>query len=104
MARSMVEIVEALKAANAAPYTPARASGCGRAYVVVSAPKPELKLIAAACKEVGLMFLKEAYGTTGNAIYIGYDNADGRALGKSDAFAKVLNERGIRCYTDAVAD
>jgi len=104
MALNFAEVKSALEAANAAPFGSSPACGCGRAYVVVSAPKEEVKMVEAACKAMGLMFLKRAYGTSGNAIYIGYDNADGRALAKSHAFAKVLNERGIRCHSDAVED
>ena len=103
--KTLAEVTAALQAANQVSFTPAsRTGGCGRAYVVISAPKDVVKLVSKACQELGLMFLKSAYGTSGNAIYIGYDNADGRALAKSDAFAKVLSERGISCYADAVAD
>jgi hypothetical protein len=94
----------ALVAANAAPFTAGRGYGCGRAYVCLTGPKDEIKRVAAACKQLGLMFLKKAYGTSGNAIYMGYDNADGKALAKSEAFANVLNVRGIKCYADAVGD
>jgi hypothetical protein len=100
------EILEALKAANAAPFAAKTGAfgGCGRAYVCVSADKATVKLVAAACKALGLLFLKKAYGTTGNAIYIGYDNADGRALAKSEAFAATLTAKGLPAYSDAVAD
>jgi hypothetical protein len=97
-------VYEALCAAHAAPFTPARPSGCGRAYVCVTADKATVKAVAAACKRLGLRFLSKAYGSGCNAIYIGYDNCDGRALGKSEAFAAVLNERGIPAYADAVGD
>lgn len=100
------KVIEILKAANAAPYVPAKVtSGCGRAYVtLLGLAKSDRKMFEAACKEVGLLFLKKAYGTSGNSIYIGYDNADGHALAKAEAFAKVLTENGLRCYTDAVGD
>ena len=98
------EIKATLLAANAASFTAGRGYGCGRAYVCLSGPKEEVKRVAASCKELGLMFLKKAYGTSGNAIYMGYDNADGKAIAKSEAFASVLNARGIKCYTDAVGD
>lgn len=96
------EVFEAVKAASVAPFQAGRASGCGRAYVVVS--KEFAKDVSAACSKLGLTFLKKAYGTTGNAIYVGYDNSDGRALAKAAAMAKVLNERGVRCWDDAVED
>lgn len=98
------EISEVLTAANSAAFVAGRPSGCGRAYVVLTDNKDIIRSVAACCKSLGLMFLKSAYGTTGNAIYIGYDNADGKAIAKSEAFAAVLNERGIHCYADAVGD
>lgn len=99
-------VYEAIVAANGAPYTPARASGCGRAYVVIcTGDKAILKSVAAACEKLGLLFSRKGhYGTGGNSIYIGYDNCDGRALGKSQAFAQVLNDHGIKAYSDAVSD
>ena len=101
---TLAQVTEALQAANAAPFTPSRASGCGRAYVVMTCGKDSLKLVVKACKALGLMYLAKAYGTAGKAIYIGYDNADGKALGKSKVFAAVLNERGLPCYDDAASD
>lgn len=103
-ALAQYQITEAVHLANTAPYAPAPAGGCGRAYVILTGPKEQIKLVVKACTALGLMFLKKAYGTAGNAIYIGYDNADGRALGKSEAFAQALNEHGVPCYADAVSD
>lgn len=104
MALSKSEVLAAVKAANEAPVAAVRPSGCGRAYVMLTCSKEEIKHVAAACKSLGLMFLKKAYGTSGNAIYVGYDNASGRAIGKSLAFAEVLKAHGLPCYYDAVAD
>jgi len=104
MALSKSEVLAAVKAANEAPATAVRPSGCGRAYVVMTCSKEEIKHVASACKSLGLMFLKKAYGTSGNAIYFGYDNASGRAVGKSMAFAEALKAKGLSCYDDAVAD
>jgi hypothetical protein len=98
------QIADALKAAMSAPFTPARPSGCGRAYVCVSGDKTEIKAFADACKAQGHMFLKKAYGTGGNALYVGYDNADGRALGRAEVIAAELTKRGLRAYSDAVGD
>lgn len=97
-------VTEILTVANATPFTPARASGCGRAYVCIAMDKATIKTVAAACKALNLLFIRKNYGAGDNAIYIGYDNADGRALGKAEAFAAVLNSRGIKCYTDAGSD
>ena len=104
MAKTKLDLTPVIRAAMARPFEPARASGCGRAYVVITADKPTVNAVSAACKAVGLMFLRKAYGTGNNAIYMGYDNADGRALGKAKAFATALNELGISCYDDAVGD
>ncbi len=97
------ELVRILLAANEAPFEPTPACGCGRAYVMID-DKKLARNMAAACKELGLLYLKDAYGAGKRAIYMGYDNADGRALAKSEAFAKVLKANGIACYTDAVSD
>lgn len=100
---SKLDLTQILALANSAPYEPIR-SGCGRAYVVITDSKTTVNAVARACKTLGLMFLKKAYGTGNNAIYIGYDNADGRALGKARAFANSLQSSGVSCYDDAVGD
>jgi len=110
-------IKTALQAANNAPFQAQRASGCGRAYVVISIPKKledgsrnaartkTLNLIKKACGEMGLLYLTEVYGCGKvPGIYIGYDNADGRALAKSVVFAETLRQHGIPCYDEAVGD
>jgi len=107
MAFESLKVLEIVRAANNAVYMPkAVACGCGRAYVTLSSKndRKTVNAVAKACKTLGLMFLRKAYGTTGNSIYIGYDNADGRALGRAEAFAAKLTEHGIPAYSDAVAD
>ncbi len=101
---SKSQVLAALKAAQAAPFTPERPTGCGRAYVIVRGDRATINTVAAGCKTLGLMFLRKAYGTSGNAIYIGYDNADGRALAKAKAFAATLKVHGVDAYDDAVGD
>lgn len=98
--------LDVLRAAKEAPSTPLRSCGCGRAYVCVSTTdRVLLRHVAAACKALGLLFERKGhYGVGANSIYIGYDNADGRALGRAAAFAAVLNQNGIHCYTDAASD
>lgn len=99
------EVLKALQTANNAPYTPAPPSGCGRAYVCVQGDKDLLRFVAASCKKMGLLFERKGhYGTGSNSIYIGYDNADGRAIAKSKVFAETLKTFGIGAYDDAVAD
>lgn len=98
------QIADALKAAMAASFTPRRPSGCGRAYVCVRGTKEEIKAFAAACKAQGHVFMKKAYGSGSNALYVGYDNCDGRVLARADVIAEVLNKHGLSAYADAVGD
>lgn len=94
---------EVLLNAFVAPATPARPSGCGRVYVVLS-DKTHAKGIAKAAKAMGKIFQAKAhYGMT-NALYIGYDNADGYALGIGTSVAAYLNANGIACYRDEHGD
>ena len=104
------DVYEALVAAYAAPYVAKPACGCGRAYVCFtggSSPseyRATVNAVSAACKKLGVTFLRKAYGTSNNSIYVGYDNADGRALGKAKAMAAALTASGFPAYEDAVAD
>ncbi len=100
-------VFAAVKAAQVAPFEkPARGYGCGRAYVVLSSrnDRKTINAVSAACKALGLMFLRKAYGAGSNAIYIGYDNATGAELARSEAFAKELEKHGIPCYSTGVGD
>jgi len=101
------EVLEALTAAKNAPYVAGSISGCGRAYVCITSSNDRsvVNAVATACRQLGLLFERKGhYGTGKNSIYIGYDNADGRALARSKVFAKVLSDRGIPAYDDAVSD
>jgi hypothetical protein len=102
----LAEVTTALDAAMTAPFTPARASGCGRAYVCLgrSNDRALVAAVKAACKARGLIFTPKGYGVGSNAIYVGYDNADGRALGRAKAISDVLNAHGISAYDDAACD
>jgi hypothetical protein len=98
-------------AITARTVPPQRASGCGRAYVVLTGvarkgkgAKANLQMWDDAAKASGLMFLKEAYGVSGCCLYIGYDNADGRALARANSIAESLVAAGIGAYMDAVQD
>jgi hypothetical protein len=102
MASSLV--TKALEEVWSLPAEPIGSCGCGRAYVVFSEPKGVVNAVAAAAKSLGLLFLRTAYGTSGNALYCGYDNADGRALGKAHVVSEALNAKGFRTYVDAVED
>jgi hypothetical protein len=98
------EVLEALTAALAAPYVATPACGCGRAYVVPTGDRAEVNAFAAACRKAGVTFYRKAYGVTGPALYMGYDNADGHALGRAKVVAEELTKRGVKAYVDAVAD
>lgn len=97
-------VMVAVAAALAAPSEPVRSCGCGRAYVAVCGERAEVNAVAATCRKAGVLFVRKNYGAASNAIYCGYDNADGRALGKAEAVAKVLNAHGLRCYVDTQED
>lgn len=103
-ALSRETVLEAIKAAKDAPYTVDRASGCGRVYVTVGGDRKTINAVAAACKALGLIFQRKAYYGLRNAIYVGYDNADGRALARGKVFAETLRARGISAYDEACAD
>lgn len=100
-------VFEAVKAAFAEPFVPAsRGYGCGRAYVCLSSEndRKTVNAVSAAAKKLGKLFLRKAYGAGNNAIYIGYDNATGRELARSEAIAKALTAKGIPAYSEAVED
>jgi len=103
-----LEVLKALETAWAAPAAPKSGptGGCGRAYVCVSSSNGReiVNAVSAAAKKLGILFLRKNYGAGGNALYVGYDNADGRALAKSEAVAASLKAAGIACYADAAAD
>lgn len=101
------KVIEAIMAAKTAPFTsPGRGYGCGRAYVCVNTSngRATINAVAAACKALGLVFIRKGYNFGPNAIYIGYDNARGDMIAKSEAFAAVLKLKGIDCYADAGED
>lgn len=80
--------------------------GCGRAYVCLSMSesKETLQAFRKAAEALGLRYLDRAYGVGRRAVYIGYDNADGRALAQAEAIAKNLRSIGVDCYDDAMGD
>jgi hypothetical protein len=96
-------IASVIRAVMTTCITPERPSGCGRVYVIIG-DKQHAKLVAKACKIAGIPFYTKAYGTSGNAIYIGYDNASGRPLAQGTLMVEKLQEIGISCYRDEVGD
>lgn len=103
---SKAEVIKAVEAAFAlrpAPKTGAF-GGCGRVYVVVSGDRATINAVAAAAKKLGVIFQRKAYYGLRNALYVGYDNADGRALARGEAIAEHLTAAGIPAYSEACAD
>jgi hypothetical protein len=79
--------------------------GCGRAYVCFcGVDRKTLNLIKTAASQCGLRYIPRAYGVLGKSIYVGYDNADGRALAQAEAIALNLRALGINCYDDGQGD
>ena len=80
-------------------------SGCGRAYVCLcKTDKKQVQEFKKAVEACGLRYLPKAYGVGNRAAYIGYDNADGRALAQAEAVASNLRKLGLDCYDDAMGD
>lgn len=103
--------------------TPEPVNGCGRVYVCFSIPFPDalngakfaLKDRNAfakfwkARKEKGLtrfIYQKTGYYGLANCLYIGYDNADGKANAQALAFSKAFNaaQTGFTSYVEYGAD
>lgn len=102
---SKTDILNAINQGLTAPSTGPRC-GCGRAYVCLSkkADRATLNLFKGAAEAAGLRYLSKAYGVGDRAVYVGYDNADGRALAQAEAIAKNLRALGLDVYDDAMSD
>lgn len=99
------EMIQQIKQGLMASSTGCR-GGCGRAYVCLSTTesKETLKAFKEATEATGLHYLDRAYGVGRRAAYVGYDNADGKALAQAEAIAKNLRSIGVNCYDDAMGD
>ena len=96
-----MDYVSILRSALNAPYSTARATGCGRVYVAIS--KEHRRGIAAAAKKLGARYWgKESQCPY--ALYVGYDNGTGIELGKGTAIADALKAAGVSCYRDEYDD
>ena len=98
-----MDVVAILKSALEAPVIPERPQGCGRIYVAVP-DKDAAKKVSAAAKKLGMDFQPRSYYGTRNALYIGYDNADGRTLARGTAVVAALKAVGISCHRDEHGD
>lgn len=94
-------LTEAMTAAGAAPVT--ERSGCGRVYVMLVGTAHRAG-ISKASKASSIRYFGAGKGRYSFSLYVGYDNADGRALARGAAIARVLKDRGIDCYRDEVED
>jgi hypothetical protein len=94
-------LAEALEAAAAAPAE--RACGIGRVYVVI-VDREHTRGIATAAGKLGRIWQKKAhYGMT-NALYVGYDNHDGKTMAQGTAIVATLAKYGIKAYRDEHGD
>lgn len=97
--------------------TPERPSGCGRVYVCISTAgglwptaeqeaeaKRHVAGIKKAAKELDLIFQTRSHYGDRNALYVGYDNASGRELGRGTAIVAALKEAGIQAYRNEHGD
>lgn len=94
----MESLVNALTESSAVAAT-ARAEdfagmvACARCYVCLSGPgyraltKKERAAVDAWAKANGMRFQARGYYGLRDALYVGYDNADGDVIAKADAFA-----------------
>jgi hypothetical protein len=99
---SNINYVQVLQSAFDAPVTMERGVGCGRIYVVVD--KEHAKGISTAAKKLGKIFQRTAHYGMKNALYVGYDNCDGRALSRGTKIVETLRAAGIGCHRDEHGD
>ncbi|MCS7316836.1 MAG: hypothetical protein NZZ41_00740 [Candidatus Dojkabacteria bacterium] len=86
-------------------YSPVgRVIGCCRVYVSVNVPKDQVRLLSKACKKHNLIFQKKSYYKDINAIYIGYDNCDGIALGRAEHLVQLFRDNNIAAVMNAHGD
>lgn len=81
---------------------PERGVEGGRIYVSVD--KAHAAGVKKAAKAAGLIFEGRSHYGSSNALYIGYDNCDGRALAKGTAMVAALKAEGIGCFRDEQED
>ena len=79
------------------PVVRERPVGCCRVYVSIC-DDGQAKEIAKAARKLGLDFQKRSYYGAKNALYIGYDNLDGKELARGSAVVAALEAAGIACY------
>ena len=97
-----IDYVSILNEATKSHIEPERPLGIGRIYVVVD--KAHARGIGAAAKKLGLIFQMKAHYGMKNALYVGYDNHDGRALARGTRVVEMLKAHGIGAYREEQGD
>lgn len=82
---------------------PERPIGCCRVYVVITDPDAA-KAMPKIAKKGNYIFQKKAHYGMRNALYIGYDNCDGRSLARGTVVVNALKHIGIDCYREEHGD
>lgn len=96
-------VIAAIDAAFHQSLAPERGIGCCRVYVCIR-DKEAAKLVAKAAKVRGKIYQKKAHYGLREALYVGYDNCDGRALATGTALVAALKAVGIAAYREEGAD
>jgi hypothetical protein len=100
------QVFEVVKSAFEMKVAPKQGAfgGCGRVYISVCGDRAVINAVSAAAKKLGIIFQRKAAYGMRNALYVGYDNADGRAMARGEAIAEYLKANGIVAYMDAHGD
>jgi hypothetical protein len=98
-----MDYVALLKTAFETQVPAERGIGCGRIYVA-GFDKEHAKGIKAAAKELGKIYQGRSHYGDSNALYIGYDNCDGKALARGTFVVATLKAAGIGCYRNEHGD
>ena len=82
-----------------------RGYACARWYVrFYGLDRATRAALVKACKAHELTWLGRDSGRNKDAIYVGYDNADGKAQARAETMAATLKSHGLQCYADGEAD
>jgi len=92
-----MDYVELLREAFTKPVVAERPIGAARVFVAISDPA-QAKAVAKAARKLGKTFQAKTYYGDRNALYIGYDNFDGRDLARGTAVMLALQAAGIQSY------
>lgn len=98
-----MDVQKILADALSKPVAPERPMGACRVYVSIL-DADMAKLVSKAAKKLGKDFQKKSYYGDRNALYIGYDNFDGKDLARGSAVVAALKAAGIDCVRCEGAD